>query len=764
MSRETTFSPVSKRKVGFQRNQRQQSDSEISAVLLSASDATYADGTPIEALKPAAAGADVTAANVASAIYGQGPGATATGTQVLNNAVTIGADGKLLGAGGGQVTYGGVGGKQLGLLDNLFFGSPYFLETSGGAGATLNAFKTILGTANAFLNQGAFATLNSAAYGSSLLTGFGLLSPLSNLAFGSSYLLESSGGASASLANFKTSLGNAAGFAGQGSLATRNDVLYGSMIAGLPTAIAPSQLIDGGLLSAYYSVYSTGIRVTDLKPGEANANVTEIRTAAAIVGQAPAATDATIQIGATRDVAIAGRETTNDNPGYYFGTYPNRTVQERKNASAVGVVTGQSQDIGNLETVVSAVARQTFTSYASARAWMRSHLDSNSWSAWSEVYGQDRKPAFGADLIESGGALASLANFKTSLGNSAGFAGQGSFATQSYLSLDATAYFNMPDRIAPYRYDTIGALSPFYVGGTQGIAARLTDVYPGEFNANKTEGRTSAAIVGQSDWATYGGVPTSGFATRIKNIQNDGAIEAATIYDAGGAGPLSNVYPAQRGANVTETRNSAGFAGQGSFATLSNINRANVSSYLNYNALSLNYTITRQDGTSIVTESLAITQIGIAAGFTGQGALASLNQADTGQIAPSAVSSFQGVNFGITTVNAGEQADSDQRVSFSTTGGRLRVEVSADTVRTGTGTNIGYLQLMVQQPDGSVIQIGRQVKALSVVDGPPVYYVAYVTLNPGAYFFFARLIVGTGKGTNQWNVPSGFLGVEESKR
>lgn len=50
----------------------------------------YIDGTPIEALKPAALGADVTGANTAAAIAGQGPGATAAGIYVLNQYVGIG--------------------------------------------------------------------------------------------------------------------------------------------------------------------------------------------------------------------------------------------------------------------------------------------------------------------------------------------------------------------------------------------------------------------------------------------------------------------------------------------------------------------------------------------------------------------------------------------------------------------------------------------------------------------------------------------------
>lgn len=54
------FAPIKTRRVGYQRNHRLQNDGEIAGVILAA-DANYADGTPVEALKPAQAGADVTA-------------------------------------------------------------------------------------------------------------------------------------------------------------------------------------------------------------------------------------------------------------------------------------------------------------------------------------------------------------------------------------------------------------------------------------------------------------------------------------------------------------------------------------------------------------------------------------------------------------------------------------------------------------------------------------------------------------------------------
>ncbi|MBN8844789.1 MAG: hypothetical protein J0H88_16230 [Sphingomonadales bacterium] len=76
IGRERQLPPVKSRKVGYRRNHRQHQQSEISAAVLLANDVAYLDGTPIEALKPGQAGADVTGTNTAAAIAGQGALAT----------------------------------------------------------------------------------------------------------------------------------------------------------------------------------------------------------------------------------------------------------------------------------------------------------------------------------------------------------------------------------------------------------------------------------------------------------------------------------------------------------------------------------------------------------------------------------------------------------------------------------------------------------------------------------------------------------------
>ena len=98
----------------------------------------YSDGTPVNTLKPAEAGANVTGTHISSGITGQ----TALTTQ------------SSLAYGGNYLT----GFGQLAPLSSVNFGSSNLLEASGGVPATLANFKTSQGVASAVILQGPFAT------------------------------------------------------------------------------------------------------------------------------------------------------------------------------------------------------------------------------------------------------------------------------------------------------------------------------------------------------------------------------------------------------------------------------------------------------------------------------------------------------------------------------------------------------------------------------------------------------------------------------
>jgi uncharacterized membrane protein YgcG len=164
VARDATFQPLLTRKLGFQRNYRIHSAGEVSAAIVS-TDVTYADGTAIDVLKPAQAGADRTSLNNAASFQGQGRFAT---------------------------------------VNSASYGS-----------SLLTGF-------------GALAPLDSASYGSEFLKGFGALAPLGSIAFGQQYILSQTG-FTATDAAYQTAQGNAASFQGQGGLATRNSVSTGQI-------------------------------------------------------------------------------------------------------------------------------------------------------------------------------------------------------------------------------------------------------------------------------------------------------------------------------------------------------------------------------------------------------------------------------------------------------------------------------------------------------------------------------------------------------
>jgi hypothetical protein len=89
----------------------------------------------------------------------------------------------------------------------------------------------------------------------------------------------------------------------------------------------------------------------------------------------------------------------------------------------------------------------------------------------------------------------------------------------------------------------------------------LTNRWAAELGANVTESRTAAAISGQSPWAT-----TSISTGRVSRLQDDGFIQDNTIYRPGVAA-LSDRWPAEANANVTEIRTAAAISGQGDLAT-----------------------------------------------------------------------------------------------------------------------------------------------------------------------------------------------------
>ncbi len=155
--------------------------------------------------------ADVTAANTAAAILGQASWATFNGLVPTNVSGQI----QFLDTGGNLDRLDRVANRRMTLLK----------RADGSTDLTEAAAITNQGTAAAIAGQGAFATQSSVAYGSSFLSGFGALAPLNQVAIGAAgRVYRDDGTTRLTDAAAVTSLGTAAAVAGQGILATRNNI------------------------------------------------------------------------------------------------------------------------------------------------------------------------------------------------------------------------------------------------------------------------------------------------------------------------------------------------------------------------------------------------------------------------------------------------------------------------------------------------------------------------------------------------------------
>lgn len=147
----------------------------------------------------------------------------------------------------------------------------------------------------------------------------------------------------------------------------------------------------------------------------------------------------------------------------------------------------------------------------------------------------------------------------TSSGTAAAISGQGYFATQNY---------------ADWGSRVTGAGKPAdnaTVGARVGVNLRNSadTAYLGDVDVVTNYG-TAAAFTGQTAWATYSGLTPTTVAGQVQNLQADGYLQALHVYKPGGD-LLSNRWPAEAGANITESRTAAAFYGQGGLATKNSV-------------------------------------------------------------------------------------------------------------------------------------------------------------------------------------------------
>jgi hypothetical protein len=117
---------------------------------------TYSNGQSLDSLRPAEAGATLGAVWNSNLTMRPANLAGLAGAEpIQNTGISIAASGALSGAGGGQVTYGGIGGGPVGLLNSVDVGGVYasgFLPTTRAVAGLINTGVTI--GANGVLSGG----------------------------------------------------------------------------------------------------------------------------------------------------------------------------------------------------------------------------------------------------------------------------------------------------------------------------------------------------------------------------------------------------------------------------------------------------------------------------------------------------------------------------------------------------------------------------------------------------------------------------------
>lgn len=444
--REAYFPPLLTRRVGYLRNARVHNDGEISAALLTGADVTYADGTTLESLKPAQAGANVTGLNTAAGFAGQGALATLNfaqlGSRVTDAQGNILNNGQVITSLGNSAGFAGQG--ALATLNAADFAT----QVGGAQKPANNADVTSANNAAGFAGQGALATLNYAQVGSRITDGGGNIltaaqlitaqgvaaaiagqaawatlvgQPTSKLDFLQSNgwmrlgpnngLVNEAGNAWLTDGGVITSLGTAGGFVGQGALATLNFASLGSRVTD-----------------------SFGVVLNNSQV------ITSQGSAASILGQGALATKSTADFtldvgGATKPKEYAGRILdTRDfdfSPQYYYDLGVGER-QEFKNAGFAG--TGSS-GFGHLLTVTQwpndggGPVKQTLVD-SLGQIYERASANGSTWGAWGRNFNAAYRPRLGGDILTAnGGTLLTDANTITAQGVAAGFTGQGALAT-----------------------------------------------------------------------------------------------------------------------------------------------------------------------------------------------------------------------------------------------------------------------------------------------------------------------------------------------
>jgi hypothetical protein len=469
--------------------------------------------------------ADVTATHTAASISGQADWATYTGIN------TTGMAGRVtnLNSSGNLASLTNVVSRRINLLKRAD-------DTTGIVDADV---VTSLGTAAAITGQGAFATVSTAGYGSSLLTGFGGLAPLSQVTLGSN-VVRADGTTAVTDSTAITSLGTAAAITGQGSFATVSSAAYGSsLLTGFGT-LAPLSNVTLG----------TNVRRADGTTAVTDATaITSLGTAAAITSQADWATYSGINT-----TNMAGRVGSLDTSGNLAGInkITDRRLTLLNRADGTTAVT-EAAVVTSLGTASAITGQGSFATQSSV-AYGSSYLSGfGTLAPLSNVtLGTNVRRADGVTSVTDATAI-------TSLGTAASITGQGAFATVSTAAW-GSQISGRPTELTDGRVST--ALTSAGL-----VQTRVPSTLLGNASASNIE--SDPYFVDTAAWSLWGLQTTfSTTAAALAALGTAKVIKAAigSSNPLGFDGPLRDVPPNGTFFGAIKIYVEAGFIGQPQFA------------------------------------------------------------------------------------------------------------------------------------------------------------------------------------------------------
>lgn len=318
--------------------------------------------------------------------------------------------------------------------------------------------------------------------------------------------------------------------------------------------------------------YLDGTPVEDLQPGQAGADVTGSNTAAAIVSQGALATLNKVRTG-------TGGEFVGDN----------------------GItVLSQAQietSVGTAAAIVSQGSFATLSSINSTLADTNNLLRRTAGGLFSGELAADVTLTHTASAITGQGSFATLSAINSTLANANNllrYTSGGLFSGE--LTADVTLTHTASAITGQGSFATLSAISAALANTNNLLRYTSGGLFSGELAADVTSTHTASAITGQGTFATLSAINST-----LANANN------LLRYTSGG------LFSGELAADVTSTHTASAIASQGALATLSQV------------SLGASGRVYRDDGTTRLTDLLAVTSLGTAAAITNQGSFATLS-------------------------------------------------------------------------------------------------------------------------------------------